>query len=123
MVRACLAAILCALAGLAPAAAHASTPAPAGAHDGASIQMARFGSSRGFGRSPGFGRNRGFGRSRPYYGRRRGTGIFRRIIRALAIGYLLHLLFTTPGGLIVLVLLVVLVMLAVRRMRPRRYGY
>jgi hypothetical protein len=119
MVKACLAAALCALAALVPAAAaQASTPAIAGAHDGGSMQMARFGSSRGFGRS-----NRGFGRSRPYYGRRRGTGIFRRIVRALAIGYLLHLLFTTPGGLIVLVLLVVLVMFAMRRLRTRRYSY
>jgi F0F1-type ATP synthase assembly protein I len=41
----------------------------------------------------------------------------------LAIGYLLHLLFTTPGGLIVLVLIVALLMLAIRRMRTRRLGY
>jgi hypothetical protein len=53
----------------------------------------------------------------------RSHGILRRIVRALAIGYLLHLLFTTPGGLIVLVLIVVLLMLAVRRIRTRRFGY
>jgi hypothetical protein len=79
--------------------------------------MARFGTSRGFGRSP------SFGRSRPFSRRSRGHGFLRRIVRAIAIGYLLHLLFTTPGGLIVLVLLVVLVMLAMRRMRSRRFRY
>ena len=107
-----LAAVL-ALAALVPA------PASAATHDGAAMQQVRFGSSRGFGRSPGFGRSR----SRPFNQRRRGTGIFRRIIRALAIGYLLHLLFTTPGGLIVLVFLIGLVMLAMRRLRTRRYSY
>jgi cobalamin synthase len=112
MVRAVLVTAICAFAALVPAAmaAQASTPAVAGAHGG-SIQMAKFGSSRGFGRS-----SRGFGRSRSH-------GILRRVVRALAIGYLLHLLFTTPGGLIVLVLLVLLVVFAMRRMRSRRFGY
>ena len=117
MVRFSLAAALCALAALVPAGAYASTPAVAGAHDGSSMQMARFGSTRGFGRPrSGFGRPRGFAP-------RRRHGILRRIVRALAIGYLLHLLFTTPGGLIVLVLMVVLFMALMRRMRTRRFSY
>jgi hypothetical protein len=113
MVRAGTVVALCAVFALAPAAVYAA-PQPG---DGAAhVQNVRFG-ARGFG-------GRGFGRSRPFPARRyRSHGIARRIIRALAIGYLLHLLFTTPGGLIVLVLIVVLIMLAVRRMRTRRYGY
>jgi hypothetical protein len=116
MVKACIAVALCAVAAVIPASAGASVPAVAGAHDGATTQMARFGSR-------GFGRPRGFGRSRPFGQRNRGRGIFRRILHAIALGYLLHLLFTTPGGLIVLLLIVVLVMLAVRRLRTRRFGY
>jgi hypothetical protein len=117
-VKACFAAALCALAAVVPSAAQASAPAVAGAHD-APMQLAR-GFGRGFGRSPG-----GFGRTRRPFGQRRtrGRGIFRRIVRALAIGYLLHLLFTTPGGLIVLVFMVLLVMLAMRRLRSRRFSY
>jgi hypothetical protein len=117
MVRAGAVVALCAVFALAPAAAHAAAqPGDGAAH----VQNVRSG-ARGFG-GRGFG-GRGFGRSRPFSSRRyRSHGIFRRIIRALAIGYLLHLLFTTPGGLIVLVLIVVLIMLA-RRMRTRRYGY
>jgi hypothetical protein len=81
----------------------------------AHTQFARFGGggfrSRGFG-SRGFG-SRGF-RPRP------GRGIFRSILRALAIGYLLHLLFTTPGGLLVLVLMVLAVVMLMSRFRRRR---
>jgi Flp pilus assembly protein TadB len=80
-------------------------------------QLARFGGfgGRGFGaRGRGFGsRSRGF---RPH----RGRSIFRSIVRALAIGYLLHLLFTTPGGLLVLVLMILGVVLLMSRFRRRR---
>jgi hypothetical protein len=97
-----------------PAVAHA---APAAAAPQVHTQQVRFG---GFGR-PSFGRSRGFGRGGYGYGsRRRGTGIFRRIVRAIAIGYLLHLLFTTPGGLIVLVLMIGGFALLVSRFRRRR---
>jgi C4-dicarboxylate transporter len=41
-------------------------------------------------------------------------------VRALAIAYLLHLLFTTPGGLIVLLLMVVGFALLMSRFRRRR---
>jgi hypothetical protein len=85
----------------------------------AQTQFARIG---GF-RSPGFGsRNRGFGsRNRGFGSRRgRGGGIFRSIIRALALGYLLHLLFTTPGGLVVLMLMILAVALLMSRFRRRR---
>jgi hypothetical protein len=70
-------------------------------------------------RGRGFGsRNRGFGsRTRS---RGRGRSIFRSIIRALALGYLLHLLFTTPGGLLVLVLMIGAVLLLMSRFRRRR---
>jgi hypothetical protein len=117
VVRAALVTAMCAFAAVVPAAAAAQSPAPAAAGaQGGSIQMAKFGSSRGFG-------SRGFGRSSRGFGRSRSHGIFRRVLRAIAIGYLLHLLFTTPGGLIVLVLLVLLVMFAMRRMRGRRLRY
>jgi hypothetical protein len=80
-------------------------------------QFARFGfGGRGFARP-----SRGFGRGR--YGNRsrgRGTSIFRSIVRALAIGYLLHLLFTTPGGLMVLLLMIVGFALLMSRFRRRR---
>lgn len=79
-------------------------------------------SFRGFGRSRGFGSPRGFGR-RPYGYRGRRHGIIGRIIRAIAIGYLLHLLFTTPGGLLVLVMMIALVMMLFRRRRRRAYYY
>jgi hypothetical protein len=93
-----------------PAAAPAG-PAPAKASVTTVARAGFGGGARGFGRSPGFGsRYRG-------YRRPRSRGIFRRILRAIAIGYLLHLLFTTPGGLIVLLLLIVLIALAMRRMR------
>lgn len=86
----------------------------------AHTQLARFGGG-GFG-GRGFG-NRGFGsRNRGFGSRRRGGGIFRSIIRALAIGYLLHLLFTTPGGLFVLVLMALAVVLLMSRFRRRRYA-
>jgi hypothetical protein len=93
-------------------------PAAAGGAGAAAVhtQQVRFG---GFGRSRGFGRpSRGFGRG--YGSRRRGTGIFRRIVRAIAIGYLLHLLFTTPGGLIVLLFMIFGFALLVSRFRRRR---
>ena len=90
-----------------------SATSPAVAH----MQLARFGGfgGRGFGtRGRGFGtRSRGFGRSR-------GRGIFRSIVRALAIGYLLHLLFTTPGGLLVLLMMILAVVLLASRFRRRR---
>jgi F0F1-type ATP synthase assembly protein I len=45
-------------------------------------------------------------------------------LRGLIIGYLLHLLFTTPGGLIVLVLMVLGVLLLLSRLRRgRAYRY
>jgi Flp pilus assembly protein TadB len=79
-------------------------------------QFARLGG--GFGRG-GFGaRNRGFGRRG--FRSHRGRSIFRSILRALAIGYLLHLLFTTPGGLLVLVLMILGVVLLMSRLRRRR---
>ena len=87
----------------------------------AHVQLARFGGgSRGFGRSRGFGsRNRGY-----RYGRRgRGRGIFRSIIRALAIGYVLHLLFTTPGGNIVLLFLLAGIVMLFLRFRRRRTAF
>jgi Flp pilus assembly protein TadB len=80
------------------------------------VQLARFGG--------GFrGTGRGFG-TRPRYGyrgyrRNRGRGIFRSIIRALAVGYLLHLLFTTPGGNLLLLLMIAGVVLLVMRVRRR----
>lgn len=76
------------------------------------------GGSRGFfgGRSRGFfGGRRGF-----FGGRSRGRGFFRRVLHALALGYLLHLLFTTPGGLLVLLLMVGLVVWLMSRLRRRR---
>jgi hypothetical protein len=94
----------------------ASLGAPPVAHK----QFARYGgrfSGRGFGA-------RGFGRRGLGYRTRRGHGIFRSIVRALAIGYLLHLLFTTPGGLFVLVLMALGVFLLTRRLRRGRvYRY
>jgi hypothetical protein len=85
----------------------------------AHTQFARFGgggfgrgTSRGFGTRPG---SRGFGTRRS-----RGRGLFRSILRGLAIGYLLHLLFTTPGGLMVLVLMILAVFLLASRLRRRR---
>jgi hypothetical protein len=104
----------------APAALAQPAAAPGGG--GAALaalhtQPVRFG---GFGR-PSFGRSRGFGRGRyGYRSRRRGPGIFRRIVRALAIGYLLHLLFTTPGGLIVLLFMIAGFALLISRFRRRR---
>ena len=101
----------------APAALAQPAPAGSAATPGLHVQNVRFG---GFGR-PSFGRSRGFGRGRYGYGsRRRGTGIFRRIVRAIAIGYLLHLLFTTPGGLIVLLFMIAGFVLLVSRFRRRR---
>jgi len=98
-----------------PALAGASTAGSASG-PGLHVQQVRFG---GFGRGGGFGRpSRGFGRG--YAPHRRGTGIFRRIVRAIAIGYLLHLLFTTPGGLIVLLLMIACFALLVSRFRRRR---
>jgi F0F1-type ATP synthase assembly protein I len=41
-------------------------------------------------------------------------------VRAIAIGYLLHLLFTTPGGLIVLLFLIAGFALLISRFRRRR---
>lgn len=77
-------------------------------------QLARFGGFRA-GRPLG----RGFG-----YRPRRGHSIFRSLLRGLIIGYLLHLLFTTPGGLIVLALMVLGVLLLVSRVRRgRAYRY
>ena len=90
-----------------------STAAPSVAH----TQLARFG---GFG-GRGFGtRGRGFGTRSRGFGRQRGRGIFRSILRALAIGYLLHLLFTTPGGLLVLLVMILGVVLLMSRFRRRR---
>jgi hypothetical protein len=84
----------------------------------AHTQLARFGGfgGRSFGRS---GRGLG-GRGYGYGSRRRGPGIFHRIVRALAIGYLLHLLFTTPGGLMVLLFMILGVALLMSRFRRRR---
>jgi hypothetical protein len=110
---ACIALLMVAPAALAQPAAAGSTAGTATLH----TQPVRFG---GFGR-PSFGRSRGFGRGRYGYGsRRRGPGIFRRIVRAIAIGYLLHLLFTTPGGLIVLLFLIAGFALLISRFRRRR---
>jgi hypothetical protein len=90
-----------------------SAAAPSVAH----TQLARFG---GFG-GRGFGtRGRGFGTRSRGFGRQRGRGIFRSILRALAIGYLLHLLFTTPGGLLVLLVMILAVVLLMSRFRRRR---
>jgi hypothetical protein len=100
-----------ALAGATAATSSASAPT-------VHTQLARFGGfgGRSFGRSGrGFG-GRGYG----YGSRRRGPGIFHRIVRALAIGYLLHLLFTTPGGLMVLLLMVLGIALLMSRFRRRR---
>lgn len=85
--------------------------------DAANVQLARIGGgfrggSRGFGGRPRYG-------SRGYRGRGRGRGIFRSIIRALAIGYLLHLLFTTPGGNIMLLLLIGGMIFLFMRLRRR----
>lgn len=114
-VAALLAAAVCAVALPAAATASASANAPGVALT--TVARVGFGGGHSFGRSPGFGsRSRGFGSNRYYYGRRR-HGIARRIFRALAIGYLLHLLFTTPGGLIVLLFMIVLVAMFVRRTR------
>ena len=103
---------------IAPAGAHAApaSHSPAATLD-AGTQLARIG---GFGRSRGVGGYRPRSRGYPYRGRNRGRGIFRSIIRALAIGYLLHLLFTTPGGLVVLMLMILGVVLLMSRFRRRR---
>jgi hypothetical protein len=124
-VRRLAAMIACALATLAlPAAASSAYGAPgalAVAHGSAAVSTPPV-AFRGFSRPRGFG-SRGFGR-RPYgYRGRRSHGILRRIIRAIAIGYLLHLLFTTPGGLLVLVMMIALVMALFRRRRRRAYYY
>jgi hypothetical protein len=97
-------------------AAPAMAQPPAGGAAGPAVhtQLVRFG---GFGR-PSFGRSRGFGRG--YAPRRRGTGLIHRIVRAIAIGYLLHLLFTTPGGLMVLLVMIVAFALLMSRFRRRR---
>jgi hypothetical protein len=93
----------------------ASAPAAAGGHE----SLARLGGfgGRGFGRAPSFG-NRGFG-SRGFGRRTRGRSFFRRILHALAIAYLLHLLFTTPGGLFFMVIVIGLIAFAVGRRRRR----
>jgi Flp pilus assembly protein TadB len=101
---------------LAPPALAQSAP-PAASPSVAHTQLARFG---GFG-GRGFGtRGRGFGTRSRGFRSHRGRGIFRSILRALAIGYLLHLLFTTPGGLLVLLLMIVGVVLLMSRFRRRR---
>lgn len=108
----------------APAAATA--PPSLRAPDATTPQLARgFGGggfgSRGFG-SRGFGsRPRGFFGGRSRLGRR--TGFFRRALHALAFAYLLHLLFTTPGGLVVLLLMIGLVLWLVTRLRRRRSAF
>ena len=99
-----------------PAMASSSGAGSHAATADAHVQLARFGGgSRGFG-------SRGFG-SRPRYGNRyrrnRGGGIFRSIIRALAIGYVLHLLFTTPGGNFLLLFIVIGLVFLVMRFRRR----
>ena len=110
---ACLALLM-----VAPPALAERSAAPAAA-PAVHTQLARFG---GFGR-PSFGRSRGFGRGYGYGPRRRSTGIFRRVLRAIAIGYLLHLLFTTPGGLIVLLMMILAVGFLMSRFRRRRLRY
>jgi hypothetical protein len=90
--------------------AHAAAAVAPAAH----TQLARFGG--GFRARRPIGR--GFG-SRP----RRGHSIFRSLLRGLIIGYLLHLLFTTPGGLIVLAFMILGGLLLVSRLRRRRAYY
>ncbi|MEA2481972.1 MAG: hypothetical protein QOJ07_3894 [Thermoleophilaceae bacterium] len=80
---------------------------------------ARFGGGgRGFGGGRSSGR--GFGSSRRGFGGRR-HGVLRRIVHALAIAYLFHLLFGTHGGLIFL--FVMLALFVVLRGRRRRRSY
>ena len=105
-----------ALLALAPPAL-ASAPAGGVATADAHVQLARFGggfrgSSRGFGTRPRYGNRYG-------YRGRRGRGIFRSIIRALAIGYLFHLLFTTPGGNILLLFIIIGIVMLFMRLRRR----
>jgi hypothetical protein len=78
----------------------------------------------GFHLGGGYGRPRlGFG---PFGRRSSSRGIFRRIARALAFAYLLHLLFS-HGGLSILIWLIVIGlvihMFRRRRRRPDRYAY
>ena len=109
-----------------------AAPAQAAGGGGASARADGAQLVRGFGAGGrGFGSGRGFGRSSPYgrgYGSRyryhRRHSFLRRILHGLAIGYLLHLLFATPGGNLVLLLLLGLIAWAVMRLRGRRrYGY
>jgi hypothetical protein len=115
-----LAAVTCIAFALAATPAVAQPPTAGG---GAALAMPQSHvvgfAARGFRGGRGFGsRGRGFGR--PH----RGRGLFRSILRALAIGYLLHLLFTTPGGLMVLGLMILGVLLLMSRLRRRRaYRY
>lgn len=93
-----------------------SAQAPQGASGPAGVhtELARFhlgGGSRGFGRSGAFGRSRTGGR-----------GIIRRVVHALTVAYLFHLLFTTPGGwLLILALILFVFWLARRGRRVMRY--
>jgi hypothetical protein len=103
-----------ALLALAPVAL-ASAPTPAAPTADAHVQLARFGGGGFRGTSRGFGTRPRYG-----YGRRRGHSIFRSLIRGLVIGYLLHLLFTTPGGNILLLLMIAGIVMLFMRFRRRR---
>jgi hypothetical protein len=116
-VKACLPILLCLAALLTVAPPALAAPGHGIALTGVHSTFARVGFG-GF-RSRGFGSRFG-SRNRGFRSRGRGRGIFRSIIRALALGYLLHLLFTTPGGLLVLVLMIGAVLLLMSRFRRRR---
>jgi hypothetical protein len=104
----------------------------AGGSKGAAATQARLGGSRGFfgsrgrygyGRrvTPGYGR-----RVSPFFGRRR-HNVFRNVVRAIGIAYLVHALFGwgagggSPFGL--LIVLAIFLWIATRLRRRRRAAY
>lgn len=78
------------------------------------MQLARFGGGHSFGGGRGFGSGRRglFGGSR--------HGLLRHVVHALTFAYLLHLLFTTPLGWVLLLIVAVLLF---RLTRGRRRAY
>lgn len=103
----------------------AVAPAPAKKAPSSTLQLAsfhtRFGGSR-------FGGGGLFSLRRPYrysYGRRPYSrpSLLHRVVRAVAIAYILHLLFTNGVFSILLWILVIAIISRLFRRRPRRYSY
>lgn len=106
--------------GAAPAAEAAGPPS-----SGAMLVALHLGHG-GFARGGGlFRRSPSSPRGAPAFGGRRTSrshGLLRRIGHALAIGYLLHLLFGGGGGIILLIVVLALFFAYRRRRRARLYG-